>query len=103
MFTLDQIKLVILENEKLQNEVASLKEQMAKQQSESVINTWKQRALVAEAQLEFINRKSNVEVIPQEELDLTIPQETDSITILFYPKIPMSFIIGLSFNIKYWI
>lgn len=67
MFTLDQIKLVILENEKLQNEVTSLKEQMAKQQSESVVSTWKQRALIAEAQLEFINRKANVEIIPQED------------------------------------
>lgn len=66
MFTLEQIKAVILENEKLQKEIDSLKELLSKQNTDTVSSSWKQRALAAEAQLEFLNRKSNLEVIPQE-------------------------------------
>lgn len=66
MFTLDQFKSIILENEKLQKEIDSLKEQLSKQNTDTVSSSWKQRALAAEAQLEALNRKANMEVIPQE-------------------------------------
>lgn len=65
MFTLDQFRTVILENEKLQKEVDSLKEQL-KQNTDAAFGLWKQRALAAESQLEILNRKSDLETIPQE-------------------------------------
>ena len=66
MFTLDQFKAIILENEKLQKEIDSLKEQLFKQNVDTASNSWKQRALAAEAQLEALNRKATIEVIPQD-------------------------------------
>jgi len=66
MFTLDQFKAIILENEKLQKEIDSLKEQLFKQNVDTASNSWKQRALAAEAQLEALNRKAIIEVIPQD-------------------------------------
>ena len=83
MFTLEQFKAVILENEKLQKEIDLLKEQLGSQKTDQVPSFWKQRALIAEAQLEALNRKKSIELISQEDkwskIDLLIDSNADNL------------------------